>query len=111
MSSIGIPTGWRMRTGYRQATTVLVASRELSKCRVVWYRSVTIARQSDTELGKEVIQPHLPVRLPCYDLTPVTEFTLGASSATSGAPSSHGLTGGVYKARERIHRSVLICDY
>jgi hypothetical protein len=66
---------------------------------------------SDTELGKEVIQPHLPVRLPCYDLTPVTEFTLGASSATSGAPSSHGLTGGVYKARERIHRSMLICDY
>ena len=24
---------------------------------------------------------------------------------------SHGVTGGVYKARERIHRSMLICDY
>jgi hypothetical protein len=60
---------------------------------------------------KEVIQPHLPVRLPCYDLTPVIGFTFGASSATSGAPNSHGLTGGVYKARERIHRSMLICDY
>ena len=55
---------------------------------------------------KEVFQPHLPVRLPCYDLTPVTSFTLGRSLRlpTSGTPSFHGLTGGVYKARERIHR-------
>ena len=30
---------------------------------------------------------------------------------TSRATDSHGVTGGVYKARERIHRSVLICDY
>ena len=28
---------------------------------------------------KEVFQPHLPVRLPCYDLAPVTSFTLGGS--------------------------------
>ena len=94
---------------------------------------------------KEVFQPHLPVRLPCYDLAPVTGFTLGRSCVdhlttffsrkevfqphlpvpickawpgtgftlgrslrlhTSGTPSSHGLTGGVYKARERIHRAV-----
>ena len=57
---------------------------------------------------KEVFQPHLPVRLPCYDLTPVTSFTLGRSlrSQTSGTPSFHGLTGGVYKARERIHRAM-----
>ncbi len=57
---------------------------------------------------KEVFQPHLPVRLPCYDLAPVTSFTLGRSLRlhTSGTPSSHGLTGGVYKARERIHRIV-----
>ena len=55
---------------------------------------------------KEVFQPHLPVRLPCYDLAPVTGFTLGRSLRlrTSGTPSFHGLTGGVYKARERIHR-------
>ena len=57
---------------------------------------------------KEVFQPHLPVRLPCYDLAPVTGFTLGRSlrSRTSGTPGFHGLTGGVYKARERIHRAV-----
>src|ERR1700722_5400417 len=56
---------------------------------------------------KEVFQPHLPVRLPCYDLAPVTGFTLGRSLRlrTSGTPSFHGLTGVVYKARERIHRS------
>ena len=57
---------------------------------------------------KEVFQPHLPVRLPCYDLTLVTNFTLGRSlrSQTSGTLGSHGLTGGVYKARERIHRAM-----
>ena len=65
---------------------------------------------------KEVIQPHLPVRLPCYDLAPVAGFTLGTCvlavrTVTSGTPSFHGLTGGVYKARERIHRGVLIRDY
>ena len=65
---------------------------------------------------KEVIQPHLPVRLPCYDFTPLTLHTLGASPlavgpATSGADDSGGVTGGVYKARERIHRGMLIRDY
>ena len=57
---------------------------------------------------KEVFQPHLPVRLPCYDLAPVTGLTLGRPSRLrpSGTPGSHGLTGGVYKARERIHRAM-----
>ena len=65
---------------------------------------------------KEVIQPHLPIRLPCYDLTPIIEPTfdcclLAVSSPASGVPNFHGLTGGVYKARERIHRGMLIRDY
>ncbi len=57
---------------------------------------------------KEVFQPHLPVRLPCYDLAPVIGFTLGRSLRlhTLGTPNFHGLTGGVYKARERIHRVI-----
>ena len=59
---------------------------------------------------KEVIQPHLPIRLPCYDFTPVMNHSvvtvpLAVRLATSGATHSHGVTGGVYKARERIHRS------
>ena len=67
-------------------------------------------------LKKEVIQPHLPVRLPCYDFTPLTERTFGmvllaVRLTTSGTPHSDGVTGGVYKARERIHRTVLMCDY
>ena len=67
-------------------------------------------------LRKEVIQPHLPIRLPCYDFTPVIEPAFGSSllavgSLTSGITNSHGVTGGVYKTRERIHRSMLICDY
>ena len=71
-------------------------------------------------LRKEVIQPQVPLRLPCYDFTPITNHTLGAclpstslrvSPATSGTVSFHGVTGGVYKARERIHRGMLIRDY
>ena len=67
-------------------------------------------------LRKEVIQPHLPIRLPCYDFTPVIEpafdgSLLSVESPASGIPDSHGVTGGVYKTRERIHRSILICDY
>jgi len=58
-----------------------------------------------------VIQPQVPLRLPCYDLAPVTGLTFGGSlpkvgSPTSGNPSFHRLTGGVYKARERIHRGM-----
>ena len=67
-------------------------------------------------LRKEVIQPHLPIRLPCYDFTPIIYPTLGGglqkvTSPTSGVTNSRGVTGGVYKARERIHRGVLIRDY
>ena len=65
---------------------------------------------------KEVIQPQVPLRLPCYDFTPVTSHSLvpcllAVSSGTSGVTDSHGVTGGVYKARERIHRGMLIRDY
>ena len=67
-------------------------------------------------LRKEVIQPHLPIRLPCYDFTPVIRpafdgSLLAVGSPASGIPDSHGVTGGVYKTRERIHRGILIRDY
>ena len=67
-------------------------------------------------LRKEVIQPQVPLRLPCYDFTPVAEPTvvaclLAVSATPSGRSNSHGVTGGVYKARERIHRGMLIHDY
>ena len=60
---------------------------------------------------KEVIQPHLPIRLPCYDFTPVIGHTVASAPLAvklpaSGATNSHGVTGGVYKARERIHRGI-----
>ena len=65
---------------------------------------------------KEVIQPHLPVRLPCYDFAPVTNLTLNSSfpkvrALLLGATDFHGVTGGVYKTRERIHRAMLMRDY
>ena len=67
-------------------------------------------------LGKEVIQPQVPLRLPCYDFTPVIGHTVASAPPkvklpASGATNSHGVTGGVYKARERIHRGILIRDY
>ena len=65
---------------------------------------------------KEVIQPQVPLRLPCYDFVPVMNHTVvtvlpKVKLATSGAIHSHDVTGGVYKARERIHRDILIRDY
>ena len=71
-------------------------------------------------LRKEVIQPQVLLQLPCYDFTPITDHTLGGcppspktrvSAPASGQANSHGVTGGVYKARERIHRGMLIRDY
>jgi hypothetical protein len=67
-------------------------------------------------LRKEVIQPQVPLRLPCYDFTPVTVHSLepcllAVGVGASGANDSHGVTGGVYKARERIHPCLLIRDY
>ena len=85
------------------------------------HRVLTLGRYQQAALAesllrKEVIQPHLPIRLPCYDFTPITSFTFGGvllavRLPTSGPPGSHGVTGGVYKARERIHRGMLIRDY
>ena len=65
---------------------------------------------------KEVIQPQLPLRLPCYDFIPVASPTFGGCPLAVGAPTSsvahsHDVTGGVYKAREHIHRSMLTCGY
>ena len=67
-------------------------------------------------LRKEVIQPQVLLRLPCYDFTPVICPALDGSLLTVRPPAlgitnSHGVTGGVYKTRERIHRGVLIRDY
>ena len=79
-------------------------------------QTVTHIQLFTYSLRKEVIQPHLPIRLPCYDFTPVIRPAFGSSffavrSLTSGVTDSHGVTGGVYKTRERIHRDMLIRDY
>ena len=64
-----------------------------------------------------MIQPQVLLQLPCYDFTPITAHTLGTrplfrlAKATLGTDNFRGVTGGVYKARERIHRAVLMRDY
>ena len=67
-------------------------------------------------LRKEVIQPQVLLRLPCYDFTPITSHTLDGYLLAVELPASsttgfRDVTGGVYKARERIHRCLLISDY
>ena len=85
---------------------------------VVWHarRAPEQAPDLPRASRKEVIQPQVPLRLPCYDFTPVADLTvvgclLAVGAPASGKTNSHGVTGGVYKARERIHRGVLIRDY
>ena len=83
-----------------------------SRTSVVAQKLLTLSQA----LFKEVIQPQVPLRLPCYDFIPVMNHTVvtvlpKVRLATSGATHSHGVTGGVYKARERIHRDMLIRDY
>ena len=80
----------------------------------LWGLKVALA--SFATLRKEVIQPQLPLLLPCYDFVPVISPAFGGSLLavsfpTSGVTNSHDVTGGVYKARERIHRAVLIRGY
>ena len=93
----------RMDEAYRQLSRQLGLSGQIEK-------------REKPSLRKEVIQPQVLLRLPCYDFTPITSFTFGGvllavRLPTSGPPGSHGVTGGVYKARERIHRGMLIHDY
>ncbi len=80
------------------------------------YQTICVDTAQCVSLGKEVIQPQVPLRLPCYDFTPVMNHKVVSALPkvklpTSFATHSHGVTGGVYKARERIHRSILIYDY
>src|SRR6266508_2237685 len=62
-------------------------------------------------LRKEVIQPHLPVRLPCYDFVPIASPTFDASLPQGVGPTAscvtvfRDVTGGANKARQRIPRS------
>ena len=92
-----------------------------SKLNNVRQKRLTVGRyqllvEAEGLLRKEVIHPLVLERLPCYDFTPIIKPTFGrvllaVRLRTSGVPDSHGVTGGVYKARERIHRGMLIRDY
>ncbi len=90
----------------------LISQNQIGRAGLIPYEP----EKTHTFLIKEVIQPQVPLGLPCYDFTPVTSHTLAAcppkvSSTASGTTDSRGVTGGVYKARERIHRGMLIHDY
>jgi hypothetical protein len=94
---------------------ILYLYQQLSEpmCVVMRQQKSHFSRRGDLleDSGKEVIQPQVPLRLPCYDFAPVMMLAFGrlvlaVPTRTSGAHHFHGVTGGVYKARERIHRSV-----
>ena len=107
LSNLSKPNNVKLNTAGAYAASIL------PKCRPKWHPRTCLGVCLPR---KEVIQPHLPIRLPCYDFTPVIGPTFGSSlltvgSLTSGVTDSHGVTGGVYKTRERIHRDILIRDY
>ena len=85
-------------------------SRHHSRC--FWFSvGCRVSEDPKSFLRKEVIQPQVPLRLPCYDFTPITGHTfdgclLAVSPPASGTTDFRGVTGGVYKARERIHRGI-----
>ena len=84
--------------------------------RLVCQWNITCHHASYVLLRQEVIHPHVLVGIPCYDFTPIICPTLDGSllavkPPASGITNSHGVTGGVYKTRERIHRNILIYDY
>ncbi len=100
-------------SSYLTAPCVARTDCEVSCGNLAYLNSMT---NSTLTLRKEVIQPHLPIRLPCYDFTPVTSPAFDSSlqmvrSLAFGITDSHGVTGGVYKTRARIHRIILMCDY
>src|SRR5262245_66554622 len=105
-----------MKTGQPRIKNRSVSQHERSGQPRGYQKQVTCVGNSrlpklTQESLKEVIQPHVPVRLPCYDFTPVIDHTvvsalLAVRLPTSGAINSHGVTGGVYKTRERIHRDI-----
>jgi hypothetical protein len=87
---------------------------------ILFWKTAAAAAQSMSamtfSLRKEVIQPQVLLRLPCYDFTPIMSYTLDGCFLAVSPPASstahfRDVTGGVYKARERIHRGVLIRDY
>ena len=98
-------------------TSARIATRQIYQSYISsLYENMTETQPLLFFLRKEVIQPHLPIQLPCYDFTPVISPAFDGSFFTvrppaSGIADSHGVTGGVYKTRERIHRGILIRDY
>ena len=119
--SSAVPSAVRVLTIVFGMGTGVSPGRIATKNSVIQFRLHGLDNQTVKQpllyfLRKEVIQPHLPIRLPCYDFTPVTRPAFGSSllaveSPASGISDSHGVTGGVYKTRERIHRDILIRDY
>ncbi len=98
--------------GYARSTLLLGESCDRTASKKPSTSRTPIGVRAPIFPRKEVIQPQLPLRLPCYDFTPVTNPTFGGclpkrvSTPTSGVAGFRGVTGGVYKARERIHRGV-----
>ena len=114
-SSCNDSRGQRLPIALRLSARVLGTFSRTSCFRISCALAGLLLRQL-SNLRKEVIQPHLPIRLPCYDFTPVIAPALDGCLLAVGPPALgvndfRGVTGGVYKARERIHRSMLTCDY
>ncbi len=58
-------------------TAVSINNRIVFEVVLTFMRKDRSRRTSKLSLRKEVIQPQVPLRLPCYDLVPVTEPSVG----------------------------------
>ena len=89
-----------------------------------WYKDRFVCRSLEyaryfpsAEAAEEYVHKYLGFAgMTCYDFTPIISsafdgWLLAVTSPASGVSDSHSVTGGVYKARERIHRGMLTRDY
>ena len=119
--TVGVFVGSRSNSGRPLGTDRRAppdaGTRTLARSTIGAFNAETTPLGLDSDLPrKEVIQPHLPVRLPCYDFVPITDPTFDGCLLAVGPPASgvvgfHDVTGGVYKAREHIHRRMLTGGY
>lgn len=93
------------------ALTVLRCSLGPARVRTVDARLLLWAGATPRSRSVEVIQPQIPLRLPCYDLSPLAKPRFDRRMTASSGPHSGALTGGVCKEQGRIHRALLRRDY
>ena len=95
-----------VKYSFKSFYLISIKNRDIDLSGMVCQTYRNMVRSDIFFLRKEVIHRQLPLPMPCYDFAPVMSIgVIPNKFGTSAAPHFHGVTGGVYKTRERIHRS------